>query len=44
MVAFARELRATARSMQPPVELLDTTGRSPEQVAEDVARWVLERA
>jgi broad-specificity NMP kinase len=44
MVAFARELRATARAMQPPGELLDTTGRSPEQVAEDVARWVLERA
>lgn len=43
MVAFADELRATAATMRPPVDLLDATGRDASEVAGQVQRWVLDR-
>ncbi len=42
-VAFARDLRETAASSCPPVEVLDTTGSPPPAIAAAVLRWLEQR-
>lgn len=43
MVAFAADLQHDAAAMEPPVALLDTEGRTVQELAGEVARWVRER-
>nr|WP_156001020.1 AAA family ATPase [Streptomonospora sp. PA3] len=42
MLDYARWVQDTAHEMDPPVDLLDTTGVPAERTAEEVARWVQE--
>ncbi|GAA1754065.1 MULTISPECIES: AAA family ATPase [Streptomonospora] len=41
MLDYARWVEETAHEMDPPVDLLDTTGVPAERTAEEVARWAL---
>jgi hypothetical protein len=43
MLAFARDLRAEAAVMEPPVDLLQTESRSPAELADSVCRWARNR-